>query len=201
MLACLKAVHEVVRTNSTIDRILLDRYLCVTLYMQAIARLRLLKDLVGANILPVVALQSVADSLCARGLNRSSTRQSFRYNAKQVGGDVSAWPASDVRCVAESTADTWPPVLRSTRPHGFIPLKTIYTYTTSLTDHAWYTLFQCSLQQASPPDELQATSTADPLLPETLLKLLCLISITCCTCRMATPSLSTCKCRLPSQHI
>lgn len=90
--ACLKAVHEVVRATSTIDRILLDRCLCVTIYMQAIARLRLLKDLVGANILPVVALQSVAEcAVCARGLNRSITRQSFRYSSKQVGGDLSAW--------------------------------------------------------------------------------------------------------------
>ena len=47
--------------------------------MQALARLRLLKDLVGADILPVVALQSVADALSARGLCRSNFRwQSLR---------------------------------------------------------------------------------------------------------------------------
>ena len=48
--------------------------------MQAVARLRLLKDLVGANILPVVALQSVAEALGARGWKRSTSRgQSLRY--------------------------------------------------------------------------------------------------------------------------
>ena len=48
--------------------------------MQAVARLRLLKDLVGANILPVVALQSVADTLGARGVSRGNPRwQGFRY--------------------------------------------------------------------------------------------------------------------------
>ncbi|KAL3154706.1 hypothetical protein ABBQ38_011255 [Trebouxia sp. C0009 RCD-2024] len=64
--------------------------------MQAIARLRLLKDLVGANILPVVALQSVAEcAVCARGLNRSITRQSFRVNSRYVAScpavDQPAW--------------------------------------------------------------------------------------------------------------
>ena len=55
-------------------------------YMQTVARLRLLKDLVGANILPVVALQSVADALGARGLSRSNFRgHSLRYMVLHIG--------------------------------------------------------------------------------------------------------------------
>lgn len=49
--------------------------------MQAISRLRLLKDLVGAGVLPSVALHSVASELIsASGASRGAFRwQSFRY--------------------------------------------------------------------------------------------------------------------------
>ena len=90
--------------------------------MQAAARFRLLKDLVAANVLPNVALQSVAAQLfsppCAlRGVCRWQT---FRYVIDSVVlGLARLYAQYRAKCSAGLALATWLAVLLSISPPGF----------------------------------------------------------------------------------